>query len=348
MTQESDERPVKNPTSSSVGVLEKRKDLKRLYFNIQRDLDEVENNLKIHSSSPQPLIAEISSYLFQKSGKRIRPALVLLCSKLLGYKGDEHIRLASLVEFIHTASLIHDDIIDNSSLRRGRDSIHARWGPNVSVLLGDYLYIKTIGLSLQSKYPQVIRILTDTSTKMIEGELTEYSMSGNLDLAEQDYLNIIGKKTASLFSAACRIGGILGQASPERESSLAAYGQNLGMTFQIIDDLLDFRGSEKNMGKPILCDLSEGRITLPLIYTLANDGNIDRRRLLPLLRKGKLEGESKSEILSLIQSNGALEYTYRKAKEYCLKSKETLIGFPPSTHRDALSMLSEFVLDRDR
>lgn len=273
------------------GHSEKTQSLKNLYADIQKDLNEVEKELKLFSRSPNKLIAEISTYLFQKSGKRIRPALLVLCSKLLGYKGKEHIHVSALIETIHTASLIHDDIIDNSDCRRGRESVHARWGPNITVLLGDYLYIRSIGLSLRSSYPQVIQILTDISARMIEGELNEYYLSGNLNVAEKDYLDIIDKKTASLFSAACQIGGLLGKATKREENILREYGRNLGIAFQIIDDLLDFMGDEKILGKPILSDLSEGRITLPLIYTLNNDGNTNRRGIAELLKQKKTQKE---------------------------------------------------------
>lgn len=323
-------------------------ELEVVFHGIQKDLEKVEENLRIFSSSPNRLISEISTYLFERRGKRIRPALVVLSAKLLNYQGEEHILMAALVEFIHTASLIHDDIIDNASLRRGADSVHTRWGPNISVLLGDYLYIKTLGLSLLSQHPQIIRILTDISAKMIDGELTEYHMSGNLGLAEDDYLDIIRKKTASLFSASCQIGAILGRATPERENFLCDYGLNLGMTFQIIDDLLDFRGDETKLGKKILSDFGEGRITLPLIYTLNNDGNSNRNRLLRLLKEKNLAAEGKKEILDIISSNGALEYTSKKAEEFLLRSKAILSQFPESTHRESLSLLSDYIFSRDK
>ncbi len=334
---------VKTPAA-----LSGRKDLELVFKDISADLERVEESLQIFSSSPNRLVSEISTYLFQKKGKRIRPALLLLCSKLLNYKGRDHILMASLVEFIHTASLIHDDIIDNADRRRGRDSVHARWGPNISVLLGDYLYIRTLGLSLESEHPQIIRILTDISAQMIEGELTEYAMSGNLDLGEKDYFEIIGLKTASLFSASCQIGGILGRATPAEEQSLVAYGRNLGMTFQIIDDLLDFSGDESELGKPILSDLSEGRITLPLIYTLNQDGHSNRERLLNLMIDKNSSAERRKEILEMVRSNGALDYTYKRAEEYSIKSKETLSQFPASAPREALNLLSEFVLSREK
>jgi octaprenyl-diphosphate synthase len=311
-----------------------------------KDLEEVELELRLFSRSPNRLISDISTYLFQTNGKRIRPALVLLCSKLLGYKGKEHILMSTLVEAIHTASLIHDDIIDNSKIRRGKESIHTRWGPNITVLLGDYLYIKALDLSLQSKHRQIIQILTSISARMVEGELTEYYLSGNLELAEKDYLDIINKKTASLFSASCRIGGILGKASKKEENYLAEYGANLGMSFQIIDDLLDFTGDEKILGKPILCDLSQGRITLPLIYTLNNDGRENKKRVIALLKQKNKDKESLEEILKIVKSNGALDYTHKKAEEFSHKSREIISQFPKSTQQEALSLLSEFILKR--
>jgi octaprenyl-diphosphate synthase len=256
--------------------------------------------------------------------------------------------MSSLVETIHTASLLHDDIIDNSKTRRGRESAHAKWGPNITVLLGDYLYIKTIGRSLRSKHRQIVEILTDTSSKMIEGELNEYYVSWNLDINEKDYLDIINKKTASLFSASCQIGGILGNAKDEEENILADFGTTLGMTFQIIDDLLDYTGDEQKMGKPVLSDLREGRITLPLIYTLQNDGKENRNRILDLLKKKDLNKSSLEEILFMVQSNGALDYTHRKAKEFSDHSKQLLQQLPPSVQRDALSLFPDFILYRNK
>ena len=320
--------------------------IRALYKDILKDLDKVEENLRLFADSPNKLISEISGYLFQKAGKRIRPALLMLCTKLLGYKGEEHILMSALVETIHTASLIHDDIIDNSKLRRGRESIHSRWGPNITVLLGDYLYIMSLGLSLQSQHRQIINILTDISARMIEGELNEYYMSGNLDLEEKDYLDIINKKTASLFSASCRIGGILAQASEDKEQRLTDFGMTLGMCFQIIDDLLDFTGEEKTLGKPVLSDINEGRITLPLIYTLKSDGNVNRKRLTELLKAKPLEKKARQEILEIVKSNGALDYTYRKAEEFSLRSKEIISFFPESVHRRSLILFSDYILTR--
>jgi octaprenyl-diphosphate synthase len=322
--------------------------LNNLYYSILNDLDKVEKELELFIDSPNRLISEIGSYIFQNSGKKIRPALLLLSSKLFGYKGNENILMSALIETIHAASLIHDDIIDNSDVRRGRESIHSRWGPNITVLLGDFLYIKALGYSLHSQHRQITKILTDISARMIEGELNEYYRSGNLDLAEKDYLDIIDKKTASLFAASCQIGGILGNASEEEEHSLVEYGTNLGISFQIIDDLLDFTGDEKALGKPVFSDLNEGRITLPLIYTMTNDGGMNRKRITAILKENNLDKEKQKEILEIIHSNGALDYTYKKAEEYSSKSREIISQFPESVHREALILIPEFFLTRNK
>lgn len=322
--------------------------LNELYNSIQQDLNEVEEKLNLFTQSSNKIVSDISHYLFQKTGKRIRPALLILCSKLLGYKGKEHILMSSLVETIHTASLIHDDIIDNSDLRRGRETVHAKWGPNITVLLGDYLYIKSLGLSLQSHNKEITKILTDVSSQMIEGELFEYYMSENLDIKEEEYLDILDKKTASLFSASCLIGGILGRASKQEEDLLSEYGRNLGISFQIIDDLLDYTGDEKTLGKPVLSDLCEGHITLPLIYTLNYDGDSNRKRIREFVQRKNLNKNLKKEILEIVKSNGALEYTNNKAKEYSMKSKQIISKFEKSIYRDALVLIPDFVLNRSK
>ncbi len=339
---------MKEPNIPAAGeLLSGRRDLLDVYTHIQSELDRVEEKLQVFTSSDNRLVSEISGYLFKKRGKRIRPALLILASKLLGYRGEEHIQAASLVEFVHTASLIHDDIIDKADLRRGVDSVHARWGANVSVLLGDFLYIKTIGLALASTYPQIVRILTDVSTRMIEGELDEFRRSGDLGLSERDYLTIIHDKTAVLFAAACRMGAVLAGAPSEQQDALGDYGLSLGMAFQIVDDLLDFRGDQDYLGKPVLSDIREGRITLPLIYTINSDGRDNALRLRALLEDKALRQETQREILDMVKGNGALEYTMSRAREYSLKARETMTGFPPSAYRDALGVLADFVLTRD-
>jgi len=326
----------------------KWKDMSSLYKEIRPDLDRVEDRLESWSHSANPLTSEVSRYVLRKKGKRLRPALVLLTSRLFSPGSEESVFLASLVELIHTASLIHDDIIDNADVRRGTESVHSKWGPNITVLLGDYLYIKSIGLSLQSRHDRVIRLLADVSARMIEGELDEYALAGDARITEGQYLNIVENKTAVLFAACCRIGAILGLASPEEEESVAAFGLNLGLTFQIVDDLLDFTGDPDVLGKPVLSDLAEGRVTLPLIRALKTGGRSDRECIKGLIGRKDISAEERRKLLGTLTDGGAFDYAGLKAREFAEKSLEFINRFPDSTTRETLIRLVVFVLTRKR
>jgi octaprenyl-diphosphate synthase len=324
------------------------KDMSSLYKEIRSDLDRVEDRLDSWSRSANPLTAEISRYVFRKKGKRLRPALVLLTSRLFSPGSEESVFLASLVELLHTASLIHDDIVDNAGVRRGKESVHAKWGPNITVLLGDYLYIKSIGLSLQSRHERVIRLLADVSAGMIEGELDEYALAGDLRITEEQYLSIIENKTAVLFGACCRIGAILGLASPEEEEAVATFGLNLGKTFQIVDDLLDFTGEAKVLGKPVLSDLGEGRITLPLIQALKAGGLAGRVRIKALVGRKDITADERKGLIGALAGSGAFDYANRRAREFAEKALESINPFPESMPRETLIRLAVFGLARNR
>jgi octaprenyl-diphosphate synthase len=326
----------------------KWKDMSSLYKEIRSDLDRVEDRLDSWSHSANPLTAEVSRYVLRKKGKRLRPALVLLTSRLFSPGSEESAFLASLVELIHTASLIHDDIVDNAGVRRGKESVHAKWGPNITVLLGDYLYIKSIGLSLQSRHDRVIRLLADVSARMIEGELDEYALAGDLRITEEHYLNIVENKTAVLFGACCRIGAILGLASPEEEDAVAAYGLNLGKTFQIVDDLLDFTGDARVLGKPVLTDLADGRVTLPLIRALKASGRSGREQIKGLVGRKDISGEERAGLLEALRGAGAFDYAGQKAREFAERALEFVSRFPDSTTRETLIRLAVFALTRTR
>lgn len=324
------------------------KDFASLYGEIRGDLARVDEQLEVWSRAANPLTAEVSRYVLRKKGKRLRPALVLLTSRLFAEGDGEAVFLASLVELIHTASLIHDDIIDNADIRRGRESVHSKWGPNITVLLGDYLYIKSIGLSLQSKHDRIIRLLAEVSSRMIEGELDEYALSGNLYTTEGEYLRVIENKTAALFSCCCRIGAILGQAGPDEERQLADFGRNLGMSFQLVDDLLDILGEKAVLGKPVLSDLGEGRITLPLIHALNTNGRVGPGRIEGLIGRKDISGDERKDLLEFLLACGSLDYTKAKASEYSERSLESLHCFPDSPSRESLTRLAAFILNRDR
>jgi octaprenyl-diphosphate synthase len=324
------------------------KDMSSLYKEIRSDLDRVEDRLDSWSRSSNPLTAEISRYVLRKKGKRLRPALVLLTSRLFSPGSEESVFLASLVELLHTASLIHDDIVDNAGIRRGKESVHSKWGPNITVLLGDYLYIKSIGLSLQSRYERVIRLLADVSARMIEGELDEYAQAGDLRITEDRYLDIIENKTAVLFGACCRIGAILGLASPEEEEAVAAYGLNLGKTFQIVDDLLDFTGDAGALGKPVLSDLGEGRITLPLIRSLGSDGRAGRQRIKALVGRKDIPADERRRLIESLSAGGAFDYAAGRARGFAERSLEAINHFPESTPRETMIRLALYGLTRRR
>jgi len=324
------------------------RDLPSLFKDIRADLGRVEDRLESWSRSTNPLTAEISRYVLRKKGKRLRPALVLLTSRLFSPGSEESVFLASLVELLHTASLIHDDIVDNAGLRRGKTSVHAKWGPNITVLLGDYLYIKSIGLSLQSRHDRVIRLLADVSARMIEGELDECALAGDLGITEEQYRGIVENKTAVLLGACCRIGAILGLASPEEEEAVASYGMNLGMTFQIVDDLLDLAGDEAVLGKPVLSDLAEGRITLPLIRSLQTGGRNGRKLVKSLVGRKDISAAERRGLLGTLAAGDAFDYARSRAGEYAERSLEFLGPFPESPTREVLCRLAVFSLARKK
>ena len=308
----------------------------------------VEREFESYLRSDIPLIAEIGHYISENPGKRIRPALLLLAAKLGEYRGDRDVLFASVFELIHTATLVHDDVIDGAATRRGRRSVNGRWGNHVTVLLGDYLYIKSMNMALTADDLRVIKILADITQKMIEAELIQADRNRRLDVREEDYLDIIRRKTAHLFSGCCRVGALVGSQSPEREESLASFGLNLGMAFQITDDLLDFTATERSRGKPAASDLREGKVTLPLIYLLQEGRPEDREMVSRVLEDGAFSRVRPEEVLEVLRRAGSLDKALELAAGYAERATEALASFPASQARDCLQDLPRFVLGRER
>ena len=254
-------------------------ELAQLFEPIREDLERVEREFEQHVQSRVELIPQIGRYIQKSGGKRVRPAVLLMAARLSGYSGDAAVLYASVIEFIHTATLVHDDIIDDAELRRGRLAVHSRWGNNVTVLLGDYLYIKSMALALSYDTLDVIRLLCDVTLRMIEGELFQLTKAGDIDITDDEHFEIIRRKTAHLFGGCARIGGLLGKVSTERSDALWEYGFNLGIAFQLVDDLLDYTADESALGKPVGSDLREGKVTLPVIYLLQR-GDAEARDLI--------------------------------------------------------------------
>jgi octaprenyl-diphosphate synthase len=323
--------------------------LSQIFEPIRADLEKVDVEFARQIDSQVDLIPKIGRYIQTSGGKRVRPALLLMAARLAGYDGDQAIRYAAVVEFIHTATLVHDDIIDDSDLRRGRLAVHSRWGNDITVLLGDYLYIKSMALALTYDSLDIIRLLCDTTLRMIEGELYQLTKNGDADISEDEHFDIMRRKTAYLFGACAQIGGMLGGVSTSHADALREYGFNLGMTFQLVDDLLDFTGDAEAVGKPVGSDLREGKVTLPLIHLQRQQQDDAGSRIIrDVIASRTVTGEQWDDLLRSLKEHASIDYAYRRAVEFAERAKKPLYAFPPSSERDALLALPDYVLSRDR
>jgi octaprenyl-diphosphate synthase len=322
--------------------------LSQIFEPIRADLDKVDREFARHVQSQVALIPRIGEYIQTSGGKRIRPAVLLMASRLSGYKGDRAVLYAAVVEFIHTATLVHDDIIDDSDLRRGRLAVHSRWGNDITVLLGDYLYIKSMALALTHDAIEVIRLLCEVTLRMIEGELYQLTKNGDPDINEEQHFDIINRKTAHLFGGCAQIGGMLGKLGEPREQALREYGFNLGVAFQLVDDLLDFSGDVVALGKPIGGDLREGKMTLPVIHLLQRDPDGASAEIVrDIVATRTVVPEQWDLLLRELKDHRCIDYAYRRAVEFAERAKKALSVFPPSSERDALLALPDYVLSRD-
>lgn len=323
-------------------------DLAQIFEPIREDLEAVEQAYASHIQSKVDLIPQIGRYIQSSGGKRVRPAVLLMAARLCGYQGEKAVNYASVVEFIHTATLVHDDIIDDSDLRRGQLAVHSRWGNDITVLLGDYLYIKSMGMALTYDALDIVRLLCDVTLRMIEGELYQLTKTGDPDITEDDHFEIIRRKTAYLFGGCAEIGGMLGEVTPDQREALRQYGFSLGVAFQLVDDLLDYTADQTALGKPIGGDLREGKVTLPVILVQQRDGGRARELIHAAINDRNISTEAWSELLALLREHQALDHAYDRAVEYATAAKRHLDIFPPSAERDALLSLPDYVLARDR
>ena len=323
-------------------------ELARIFEPIQDELEAVEGAYARHVQSRVELIPEIGRYIQNSGGKRVRPAVLLMAARLSGYSGEQSVNYASVVEFIHTATLVHDDIIDDADLRRGKAAVHSRWGNDVTVLLGDYLYIKSMGMALSYDSLELVRLLCDVTLRMIEGELYQLTKAGNVDITEEDHFEIIRRKTAYLFGGCAEIGGMLGGVGEDERHALREYGFSLGIAFQLVDDLLDYTADKSALGKPIGGDLREGKVTLPAILLLQRDSGRARELIRAAVSDRTIEQKDWDELQDLLHEHRAVEHAYDRAVEYATSAKQCLDVFPPSPERDALAALPDYVLARDR
>jgi len=311
-------------------------------------LAEVEAEIRRELSSPVPLIQEMGGYIAGAGGKRLRPILLLLAAGLARYRGPRAVRLACVVELLHTATLIHDDVVDQAPLRRGRPSANAQWGDDASVLVGDHLYSKSFAMLVRDNDRGVMETLARATVSMTEAEVFQLQLKRSGLTAETDYLRIITQKTASFMSACCRIGALLGAAPPAQTEALTRYGLDIGIAFQISDDALDFTADQARLGKAIGADLREGKRTLPLIAMLERVPPAEAERVRAALRRRTLEATEIDHIRRLVLEHDGVDYARARAHAFAQAAKADLEAFEPSDERETLALVADFVVDRDR
>jgi octaprenyl-diphosphate synthase len=319
-----------------------------IFSLVQRDLALVEEEFDRNLSDASTLVSSIGRYLHEGGGKRVRPALVLLASRLVsGEASPSAVRLAAVMEMLHTATLVHDDIIDEARVRRGRTSANVQWGNNRTVLVGDWLYMTAFDMSLRERNFEILDALTRMTRLMVEGEIVQLSLAGNSHITEDEHLDIVRRKTAYMFSACAEVGGIIAGATREEQRALARYGLSVGVSFQLIDDVLDFVSTEAKLGKPVANDIREGKLTLPLIYLLENGNEEYRRMIETVMRERAFETVRREDVLHLVHEKGTLKRARAEAGRYASEAIEALSIFPPSPYRQALLSVPSFIVERE-
>jgi len=320
-------------------------------FDIRRLVGErlaaVEAMYREHMASPLAVVDEVGTYVADGEGKRVRPTLHLLSANLVGYEGPHDVLLATVLEYIHTATLVHDDIIDGAEVRRGRPAVHARWGADVTVLFGDWMFAKAMDLALRAESLEVMQSLADVTLRMTEGEMLQTRYVGRLDLSVDEHLDMVERKTAALFACCCEVAAILARSDARRREALREFGRNLGLAFQLVDDLLDFTGDPRRLGKPAASDLKEGKATLPVLDLLAGGSSADGA-----LVRGIADGSAASErdvdaLRARLTASGALDRSRRMAEQYAAAARAALEPFPEGPARRALEGLPDLLVTRD-
>lgn len=322
--------------------------MERVTALVQGDMQAVEERFRKNLSSDVPLIGQVGEYLLASGGKRIRPMLLLLAAKLCNYRGEHHIELAGVVEFIHTATLLHDDVVDGAELRRGNRSANAVWGNEASVLVGDFLFAKSFSVMVGCNSLKILQLLSDTTTQMAEGEVQQLLNTADLEVDQERYLAVIRDKTAILIAAACQVGAVLADASPKQEAALREFGLEIGTAFQLMDDALDYVADQQEFGKARGHDLEEGKMTLPLIHTYAVADNDEKAEIARIVDEDVLSDSDLERVCELIEKYDGIEYTRNCASERIELAKAQLDIFPDGPVREALCVLADYVVARNK
>jgi len=319
-------------------------DLNAVQQLIDDDMQAVDTLIKERLQSDVVLVNQLGHYIVNSGGKRLRPMLHLLCAKAMGYEGHHHLSLAAIVEFIHTATLLHDDVVDGSDLRRGKDTANALWGNEASVLVGDFLYSRAFQMMVEPGSMRIMEILASATNTIAEGEVMQLMNVHDADTTEENYLEVIHCKTAKLFEASARLGAVICDASEEQEQAMADYGMYLGTAFQLIDDVLDYSASSEELGKNIGDDLAEGKPTLPLIYAMRNGTPEQAALIRKAIETGGLD--QIDAIQAAVESSGGIAYTADAAKQASQNAINAISILPTSNYREALETLAEFAVTR--
>jgi octaprenyl-diphosphate synthase len=320
---------------------------KEIFDLIHDDLERVEKEIAIESVASVDVVTNIGQHLQASGGKRLRPALLLLTSRLLGDGGASAIRLGAVVEIIHAATLVHDDVIDDARTRRGRPSTNVQWGNHTSVLAGDWLYMQAFQVALRERNFHVLDLLIGLTQMMVEGELLQLERLGRIEVTEADCMELVDRKTACLFSVCAKLGALVSGADTPMEERLGDYAWNLGMAFQLVDDLLDFTASEKTLGKPVGNDLREGKVTLPLVYALERATAEERRGVENILRERNYDGVPFRQVLAMIGRYDGIQRVKERAQAFIEKARGIIAEFPESPYQRALYSITELVVERD-
>jgi octaprenyl-diphosphate synthase len=320
---------------------------KEIFDLLRDDLVAIEEEFGRDTVSNVGAITEIGEYLRGGGGKRIRPALLLLSSKLFNYQGRGAVRLGAVVEIIHTATLVHDDIIDEAQTRRGRPAANTQWGNSKCVLAGDWLYMQAFKIAVQERNFRILDTLIELTQQMVEGELLQMEKLGKL-ISLDEHFDLIYRKTACLFSVCMRLGGILGGATPQQEDNLGQYGRNLGMAFQIVDDVLDLTATQDVLGKPVASDLREGKVTMAVIHALEHGTGQERSQIETVLLDRAFNGVTHRQILDILHRYGSIDFAYTEASRYAEAARQAICTFPNSEIKRALLWAPDFVVAREK
>lgn len=321
---------------------------KDIFSRYVKDISLVEGKMRYIFHSETGIIPTIGEHIIRGGGKRLRPLFLMMSAELAGYNGEDRILMGSIIEAIHTASLLHDDVVDGAEIRRGKPAANVIWGNQIVILVGDFLYANALRLAVLHKNQRIMETLSEAATAMTEGEIVQLNRIADPDITEDEYYRIISAKTGALISAACRIGGILGRVDPDKEQALSAFGLKTGIAFQMADDILDYMASEKGLGKKLGKDLGEGKITMPLIYLLKLADEDEKARIKHIVKSGLSQDKDLKNILALFEKYKVIEGSFKSAQKLIAGAKAELSIFPDCQGKEVLLKMADYALEREK